>query len=185
MNSINFNHQQKKRKTWLFPLIVIVLLYISIPFLLINSGTNAIETAFEKTKAKSVELPAKQYSTGIVLIEFAEMFPGFTNWSKQIKEQSNKKMLHIYHQKCNDKSIKLFNQLSDYEQNFDSLSFQYEYIGKQMYMKAVVFEGQNRENIKILIPEKQKNELQDNFCAVWNKFFNQVKISTVNNLICQ
>jgi len=185
MNRINFNHQQKKRKTWLFPLIVIILLYISIPFLLINSGTNAIEIALKKTEAKAVELPAKQYSTGIVLIGFAQMFPGFTNWAKQIKEQSNKKMLNVYNQKCNDKSIKLFTQLSEYEQNFDSLAFQYTYTHEQMYMKVIIFEGPDKETLKILIPEKQKNELQNNFCAVWNNFLNQVKISKADNPICQ
>lgn len=184
MSRLSFNHQQKKRKTWLFPLIVIILLYISIPFLLINSGTKAIDTAIVKMGSQDILLPEKQYITGVMLINFAEMFPGFSNWSKQIRKGSNKKIIIIYRQKCRAKSQELFQQISGYEQEFDSLNINFEYTESQMYMAAAIFKGNNKENLKILVSKEQKDKLEKKFCAVWADFFNKIKTSPVNNSIC-
>lgn len=184
MSRLSFDHQQKKRKTWLFPLIVIILLYISIPYLLINSGSNAIDSAFAKMGNKAIELPEKQYSTGIVLISFAEMFPGFTNWSKRIKEKSNEKMLVIYKQKYSEKSIKLFKKISNYEQEFDSLSVKYEHNEVQTYMNVIIYKEKEKENLKILIPNEEKTNLQNDFCSVWADFFKKAKMNVPNSSVC-
>lgn len=186
MSHLRFTHQQKKRKTWLFPLIVIILLYISIPFLLIQRGDEAIKNAISQTEDKKVEIPSKEYNVGIVFLEIAETFPGFTAWAKQIQERSNKKMLDIYELKCSHKSSELFRQISNYTKEYDSLTVHFEHSNEVLYLNAIVFRNQEKESLKIMVSDELKNELQIKFCNIWKEFFlNLNVILPKNNSICQ
>jgi hypothetical protein len=185
MSHLRFNHQQRKRKTWLLPLIVIILLYVSIPFLLIQRGEESLEKAISQTENKMVEIPSKEYGSGIVFLEIAEVFPGFTTWAKQIRNRSNEKMQEIYNVKCRNKSTELFKLYSDTIQ-YDSLSVHFEHTGELFYLNAVVFTNQKKENMKILLPDEPKNELENDFCDIWKEFFQKHDINVPkNNSICQ
>ncbi|OQY01769.1 MAG: hypothetical protein B6I20_07495 [Bacteroidetes bacterium 4572_117] len=186
MNSLRLNHQPKKRKTWLFPLIVIILLYFTIPFVLIQRGDDSLNNAISETEVQSVELPSKKYKEGIVFIEIAESFPGYTAWAKQIKQKAGKQMQNIYKIKCDYKSKQLFNKISSETTSYDSLSVNFEKLGDIKFLNAAVYRKKNKENIKIAIPKDLETELQDKFCRVWDEFFQDLQINTKNNnSICQ
>ncbi|MEN8120786.1 MAG: hypothetical protein ABFS35_10590 [Bacteroidota bacterium] len=186
MSYLRFNHQQKKRKTWLFPLIVIILLYVSIPFLLIQRGDETLKKAISQTESEKMETPSKDYNAGIVFLEIAEAFPGFTAWAKQIQKSSGQKMLEIYELKCTQKSSELFRQISNYTNEYDSLSVHFKYSNEVLYLNAIVFKDQEKENMKIMVSNELRNELQIKFCNVWKKFFlNLNVIVPKHNSICQ
>ena len=184
MSHLRFTHQQKKRKTWLFPLIVIILLYLSIPFLLIQRGDEALKRAISQTEDEQIEVPSKEYVAGIAFLEIAEAFPGFTAWAKTIQKSSNKKMLEIYELKCRHKSSELFKQLSNYTNEYDSLSIHFEHDNEAIYLNAIVFSNQEKENLKIEIPDEMRDELQSNFCNVWEEFFLSLKVTSKNCFFC-
>ncbi|RLD62170.1 MAG: hypothetical protein DRI95_13385 [Bacteroidetes bacterium] len=186
MSKIHFNHQQKKRKTWLLPLIVIILLYISIPFLLIQSGDETIKAAISKTENHKLEVPSKEYSKAVVFLQIAEAFPGFTTWSKQIQQSSNKKMLNIYQLKCQQKGTKLFIQLNDNPVEYDSLLVSFESVEESLSLNATIYSKGEKENLKVVLPDELSKELKIEFCDVWRKFFEDYKIDIPkNNSICK
>ncbi|RLD80148.1 MAG: hypothetical protein DRJ10_07820 [Bacteroidetes bacterium] len=185
MSKLHFRYQQKKRKTWVLPLIVIVLLYVSIPFLLIQSGDEALKKAISETEKPEQEIPSEEYAKALTFLQIAEAFPGFTTWAKQIQQSSNEKMLNIYQLKCEQKSIEIFSQINKYSANYDSLLINIEHFEKSVLLNAVIFSKGEKENIKTLLPSELKNELETTFCDVWRTFFKNYKIDIPkNNSIC-
>jgi hypothetical protein len=101
MNNIEFKHQPNKRKTWLFPLIIIVLLYLTIPILLINKGKDSFDKsslAIENDVAKA----ANYCNSGFIFTDLAENFPGFSAWAKKTAENGKNKIMNIYTEKCKE-----------------------------------------------------------------------------------
>lgn len=186
MAQINFRHQQKKRKTWLLPLIIIVLLYISIPFMLIMKGDESIKKGIFETEKKEVLTPSLKYNKGLVFLETAEAFPGFDSWAKNIKRNSAKKMLEIYSVKCKQKSIDVFLQISKYSDQYDSLNVNFNRSTEFVILNASIFSGKEKKNIKITIPSKISNKINDEFCNVWKVFLTNLEIEIPEpNLICK
>ncbi len=101
MNSIQFKHQPNKRKTWLFPLIIIVLLYLTIPILLINKGKDSFDKA-SLTIESDVIKAANYCNSGFVFTDLAESFPGFSAWAKKTAINGKNKIMNIYTEKCKE-----------------------------------------------------------------------------------
>lgn len=111
MNTIQFRHKPNKRKTWLFPLLIIILLYLTIPVLLINKAKDSFDKA-SLTIESDVSKAANYFKSGRVFSELAENFPGFSAWAKKTSTNGLDEIIKIYAQKCNEIQNK-----SDEEQN--------------------------------------------------------------------
>ena len=99
MSELQFRHQQAKRKTWLLPLIVIVLLYITIPFLLINKGNDSFKKAIPEIK-QNLEKAGNLYNSGVVFTDFGSKFPGFSGWAKSLQKEAKEKIISEYTIAC-------------------------------------------------------------------------------------
>ncbi len=186
MSQIQFHHQQKKRKTWLLPLIVIVLLYVSIPFLLVQQGDKTMEKAITQTENEKVETPSKEFAKAVVFLQIAEVFPGFAAWAEQIQHSSTEKIRTIYELKCAQKSTELFLQISEYDTEYDSLVVNFDYSDDVFFLNAVIFSDGKKENIKVEFPDEERTKLKTSFCDVWEKFFTDFEINVPkNNSICK
>jgi len=93
--------QAAKRKTWIFPLIIIILLYLTIPVLLINKGTNNFEKAVNELDYDLIKA-ASYYNAGVVFTDFATNFPGFSIWAKSVKEKNTVQLEHTFLDKCKE-----------------------------------------------------------------------------------
>jgi len=174
--TIRFEKHKKKSKTWLFPLIAIILLYITIPIVLINRGNVALENNFELLEYDSIIAPTKYYFAGIAFFETALVFPGFSTWATNMIAKSNKKMIDIYIIKNYNIKVDIYKELSKENiTNTDSVIITIE------------------DNIKKILIDKQKEEFiisdslclsyENIFCEKWNVFLKKVKFNTKN--ICK
>jgi len=98
MNEFQFK-QAAKRKTWIFPLIVIVLLYITIPVLLINKGGNNFEKALTYASSDPIQA-ANYFNSANVFSDFAGNFPGFSGWANSLINRSKQKVQAVYQEEC-------------------------------------------------------------------------------------
>ena len=98
---MEFKHRQSNKKTWIVPLIIIGLLYITIPVMLINRGSENYDKALDIIN-KDTEQSAKLYKTAYVFIDLAESFPGFSSWANKIKTNADKKITTIYNKECKE-----------------------------------------------------------------------------------
>jgi hypothetical protein len=101
MSSIQFKQHPNKRKTWLFPLIIIVLLYLTIPILLINKGKDSFDKA-AMTIESDVIKAANYYNSGFVFTDLAESFPGFAAWAEKTAINGKNKIVSRYSEKCKE-----------------------------------------------------------------------------------
>ncbi|MCF6241212.1 MAG: hypothetical protein L3J74_07695 [Bacteroidales bacterium] len=101
MSSIEFKHRSNNRKTWLVPLIIIALLYLSIPILLINKGKDSFEKAGLAIENNLIQA-GNYYNSGIIFTDLAENFPGFSAWAKKTGINGKNKLMNIYSEKCKE-----------------------------------------------------------------------------------
>lgn len=111
MSDIQFRQQQNKRKTWMIPLIIIVLLYLTIPTLLINKGADSFDKA-DLAIEKNLIQAGNYYSSGLVFTDLALNFPGFSSWAKKTALKGKEKIISSYRQKC--KEIKNSENLTEF-----------------------------------------------------------------------
>ncbi|RLD75729.1 MAG: hypothetical protein DRJ07_17565 [Bacteroidetes bacterium] len=48
----------------------------------------------------------------------------------------------------------------------------------------IVFSNQEKENLKIMVPDEMRDELQNNICNVWEEFLLSLKVSSKNCFLC-
>ena len=94
MSRIQFE-RKKRTKGYLIPLVVILLLYFTIPIYLINKGNNILTTANEKINQDEIYGPTVEFYNGIAFLNTAAAFPGFEGWAKSIEKSSVEKMIVI------------------------------------------------------------------------------------------
>ena len=178
MTRLRFEKQNKKKKTWIFPLIVIVLLYISIPIILMNKGSVSVEKSFELLKKDSILVPVNEYFAGIAFYETASVFPGFTKWANKKINQSNQKMIDIHKTKSYLLKKSIYEELSmDNITKSDSVIIKID-----DNIKTILINKQNKE---FVISDSLSLLYQTQFCEKWKKVFNKAEVKkSINCEIC-
>jgi len=175
MTKLRFEKNKTKKKTWIFPLIVIMLLYITIPIVLMNRGNISIEKNYKLLETDTIIAPTNDYFAGITFFETASVFPGFSNWANNRIEKSNKKMLEIYKIKANKIKFDIYKELSKTNASkTDSIT-----IIKEDNIKKIV---KNKDK-EFIISDSLNLQYQNRFCDKWNKFFEKAKLKNTN--ICK
>jgi len=93
MSRIQFE-RRKRKKGYLIPLVIIVLLYFMIPIFLINKGNDLIAKANEAMKRSKVFSPPLEFYNGIAFLNTAAAFPGFGKWSENIEKSTTDQMIN-------------------------------------------------------------------------------------------
>ncbi|MBN1252825.1 MAG: hypothetical protein JXR51_14600 [Bacteroidales bacterium] len=177
MSKLRFEKHNKKRKTWIFPLIVILLLYITIPVVLMSKGSSAIENTFKNLESDTVYTPSNEYFAGITFFETASVFPGFNKWANNRISLSKNKMLNIYKDKCNAINMKIYRELSNKELISTDLVFvKFAENNKTQINLICLNKDQNIEQ-EFIIPNSILTNYQSNFCLNWKVFFEKSKIN--------
>ncbi len=101
MSDIQFRHPQNKRKTWLIPLIIIILLYLSIPVLLINKGNDSFEKAISAMENNLIQA-GNYYNSGIIFTDLAGNFPGFSAWAKKTALKGKEEIINSFKRRCEE-----------------------------------------------------------------------------------
>ncbi len=94
MSRIQFE-RRKRKKGYLIPLVVILLLYFLIPIYLINKGSSLLTNANKKMDEKEIFAPTVEFFNGVAFLNTAAAFPGFGGWAKGIEESSTEKMVML------------------------------------------------------------------------------------------
>ncbi len=175
MNKLKFEKYSTKKKTWLYPLIVIILLYITIPVVLINRASVAIEKSNKLLETDSVIAPTNEYFASITFFETASLFPGFGKLANKQISKINKKMLEIYKIKTTKIKVDIYEELSKSNVlKTDSIT-----IKKKGGIKKI-FKSKDKE---FIISDSLNLQYKNRFCKKWNKFFEKAKLTNTN--ICK
>jgi len=179
MTRLRFEKHNKKKKTWIFPLIVIVLLYITIPIILMNRGSVSIEKNFDLLKADSIIAPTNEYFAGIAFYETASVFPGFTKWADNKKNKSKQKMIDIYKIKSYLFKVEIYKELSkDNITKYDSVIIKTDGNIKTIFI--------NKKDKEFVISDSLNLLYKTQFCKKWEKVFNKSEIKELINCeICK
>ncbi len=173
MSRIRFERRTKK-KLFLLPLLVILLLYITIPVVLINKGSKQLEKAEQIMNKNDVYSPPTEFYNGMAFLQTASSIPGFAFWADNILASTTKKMIE---QK--DNKLKLFlvsemsGQQSDSEVVIDSIK------------KGVVYlKSQDGIVKKIELNDSLLDKIDSVYCQSWHIFFEKNKLdkSTIHTL---
>ncbi len=120
MTNLQFRHRQNKKKTWMIPLIIIVLLYLTIPILLINKGEDSFDKAVSAIESNLIQA-GNYYNSGIVFTDLAGNFPGFSAWAKKTALQGKEKIMNSFKRRCEElkkKNIKEQNKFCEESKAF-------------------------------------------------------------------
>ncbi len=156
MSTIQFE-RRKKKKIFLFPLLVLVLLYISIPLILINKGSKLMEKAKVKIQQKEILAPTTEFYNGMTFLNTASAFPGFSFWSDNIIKSSVKN-ISTY----KDEKIKLLilNDLNNERLTLENIKLS----EKNQFIEIM---SADSSTVKIELPDSLQTKIKN----TRNKFF--------------
>ena len=172
MNRIQFD-RRKRKKSYLIPLVILVLLYFIIPIFLINRGSNLIEKANIKIDNKGVFAPTVEFYNGLAFLNTAAAFPGFGKWSENIRETSGEQMKKSYEfnfrKLCISLTNKDFNESEIIEVNFNNVTLPNSIIIKTGDKDSIL-------NTEIPINDSISGYIDSVYCIPWARFFEKMKL---------
>lgn len=179
MARLRFEKNKKKKKTWIFPLIAILLLYLTIPIILMNRGSVSIEKSFELLKSDTILTPTNEYYAGIAFYKTALVFPGFNNWANKKITESTKKLSEIYKSKVHLFKIIIYKDLSKHNiTKLDSVIIKTDGNIKKIFI-------QNHEK-EFVISDSLNLLYKEQFCEKWKKVFKKIDINkSIDCEICK
>ncbi len=171
MSRIQFE-RRKRKKGYLIPLVVILLLYFTIPIFLINKGNDLLSKANERMSEREVFGPTVEFYNGIAFLNTAAAFPGFSGWAKGIAESSIEKMVKMqefqFEKLCQNL---LKNKLTAKNAFPDSTSVVISGGDNPSELFVKSFFADSSLTSTISLNDSILTEINTHYCQQWTKFF--------------
>ncbi len=175
MDRIQFQRRSKK-KVFLLPLLVIVLLYITIPAVLINKGSKQLEKSKQIIKKDEVYAPSVEFYNGMAFLQTASSFPGFSFWTENVLSSTIKELLSHKDEKL---KMLVLSKLNKNKLELKNIS-----ISKNKPQINII--SNNGQQLEIELPDSLLNQIYTIYCKPWEKFFEKTKSDKSNiNDICK
>lgn len=167
MSRIQFD-RKKKKKNYVIPLVIIVLLYLIIPIYLISKGNTLIDKAFEKVNQADVFSPTVEFYNGLAFLNTAAAFPGFGGWSGTVEEESVEKMLVLQEKEFEEMCASILDVALP-----DSVEINY---AKNEQDPTLDIKNVLTDSIQsVSLNDSVLNAISNNYCQPWIKFFDKTK----------
>jgi hypothetical protein len=180
MNRIQFE-RKKRKKTYLIPLLLVVLLlYITIPVFLINKGSDLLVKANERMSQSEVYSPTVEFYNGIAFLNTAAAFPGFGSWSKSVEKTSIEKMIKSQDAQFEKLCLSFLKKEMTAENAFPDSSEVV--VGGRDVSKIFVksFFADSSSTSTITLNDSILNKIDSLYCKNWEKFFDKTKMDKAN-----
>ncbi len=164
MSRLQFE-RKKKKKLYVIPLIIIVLLYVTIPVVLINKGSKLLEKAKTKLEQPDVYSPTVEFYNGLAFLSTAASFPGFSFWANSIVEPTTNEII-----KTQDSKLKclMVNILPEKFINLDNSK-----ITKSTENNLTIIKIEDQDSLpkSVVLGDSLLHEIDSVYIRGWNKFF--------------
>lgn len=180
MSNIQFKRieHKKRKKLFLFPVLVLLLLYIAIPSILINKGSKQLKKANEEIRKSEVYAPSTEFYNGIAFLQTASSVPGFAFWAEAMLDDEINKF-----QKYKDFKLK---KLVIKRLNLKNVSWKQVNIVKNNSITVLKINSPNSAKKEIELPLKLLNEIDTLYCQKWLKFFTKTNTDKKKiNVVCK
>lgn len=175
MSRIQFE-RKKRKKGYLIPMVVILLLYFTIPIFLINKGSALLSKADERIKESEVYSPTVEFYNGITFLSTAASFPGFGGWSGSIEASSIEKMIKLQEGQFEKFCFNLLKNKLTEEKAFPDSSrvvFSGGEKPKELFVKLYFADTSITSTIEM--NDSILVEIDSLYCQPWTKFFEKTK----------
>lgn len=176
MDSIRFQ-RNKRSKSYIIPLIVIVLLYLLIPILLISKGEGFIDQAIDDLNSDSLYSPPIGFYNGHAFLQTAESFPGFSKWARRVAKSSYDELIEIQDRKFKQLCLQYFNYQPD-SMELDSIKID---VDRQKDYAIIIYRGSINgieSNRELKLDDSLINLIDSAYCKGWNVFFKKFNVDS-------
>jgi hypothetical protein len=171
MSRIQFE-RRKRKKGYLIPLVIILLLYFTIPIFLVNKGSSLLTKANERMNENEVFGPTVEFYNGVAFLNTAAAFPGFGGWAKGIEESSTEKMVKLQESQFEKFCQNLLKNELTAENAFpDSTAVVISGGDKPVELFVKSYFADSSKTSTISLNDSILSEIDSLYCKQWNKFF--------------
>lgn len=168
MNRLHLE-RKKKKKLYIIPLLIIVLLYVTIPIVLINKGSKLLEKASIKINELEVYSPTVEFYNGLAFLQTAASFPGFAYWSDALIESSGKEMIKKQEPKAKMLIIRI---LHDNDLEVDNIIIDKSADNNKPLIQIIKSDS---TKTTIELTDSLSHTIDSLYCKGWNKFFEKTQ----------
>ncbi|MDF1549130.1 MAG: hypothetical protein P1P88_14995 [Bacteroidales bacterium] len=170
MGRIQFK-RSKKKKSYLIPLVIVLLLYFIIPVYLINKGSDLVKISLTKIENGTVYSPPVEFYNGISFLSTAAAFPGFGKWAENIIDGSVEKMSEQQDKQFNKLCVRFLKDVNDLQEGVE-ISFV-----KLQNPGILQFKNEKTDSMlyELSLNDSLLAILDSTYCKPWTKFYNKTK----------
>ncbi len=166
MSRIQFERRKKKRM-FLLPLVVLLLLYIAIPTILINKGSKLLNKAQSKIEQADVYAPTVEFYNGMTFLQTASSFPGFSFWADNVIESSVGKLASLQETKL--KAL-LISKINKTNKEVENISIHKKQDNNKRFLHIITKAG---AKIELELSDSLLTTIDSSYCRGWTKFFDK------------
>ena len=169
MSRIQFE-RRKRKKGYLIPLFIIVLLYFMIPIFLINKGNDLLAKADVEMKKSDIFSPPIEFYNGTAFLSTAAAFPGFGGWSGTIKESSIEQMISQQEVQFEKLCKNMLNKTIS-----DSIEISFNKENDPWFINIKELQSDSSKANIIELNDSTLRIVNINYCEPWTNFFEKTK----------